>query len=720
MIWGARNSRRSRQKFRSLGLLGITISTLLLPIAGITPTIAAPLASTSQPDLIVNSPEDTVLPDDHLTLREAIELVNGDLSYDRLSDVEKRQIPSPQRLQEQDSTRPLRIGFHLPVGHTIIALQQALPDLTQAVTIDGTTQPGYNPQQILFAQNDQIRQPIVAITPAPGIEILRGLTLTADNITIRGLSLYGFTSQHGLTESTPPADLFISHVAPPPDIRQQPIPASDAPFHRKDIPPKNILIENNWLGIRPDRSFPSVASAFGVSLFNSQGAIVRNNWIANHDGSAIITSVNATNTQIISNLITSNGLAGMPDAIRLEGNVDRIEIEHNHICGNDGSGVYLFKPNGAVTIAENSIVYNSRRLRRAAIYLMGNHHRVTDNTIAHQTAAGVVVAAAPPSLGNQIAHNRFSHLEGLSIDLNSNHNTDVSDYQQGDGLNPPRNSPNRRQETGNAAINTPTFDTRYVPLSDREAVTISGQADPGSTIELYRVSEPLRVGAIDAGPLDQPLLTVPSQADGHFSATLPDNLSPGTQLSAIAHHPQYGTSEPALNATLGATPVAIAAPKPEPPPACVSPPAPPTTVPPEIVEVPPPAPIRIQVPKTVHFALDQSSLSPRSTQILDRVAAVLKQYPTLIIELQGHTDPRASDAYNLALGKRRALAVRNYLLRQGIDPSRMTIRSLGERQPISNGVSKLDYARDRRTEILYKDSRNLAVIVQEDDLQIEP
>ena len=106
---------------------------------------------------------------------------------------------------------------------------------------------------------------------------------------------------------------------------------------------------------------------------------------------------------------------------------------------------------------------------------------------------------------------------------------------------------------------------------------------------------------------------------------------------------------------------------------------------------------------------------------MDRVAAVLQKYPFIVVELQGHTDPRASNAYNLALGRSRALAVRNYLLRKGISPERMTIRSFGETQRKTQGNTRVDYARDRRTEIIYKDVRGIELIVepQEQDLQIE-
>ena len=641
--------------------------------------------------ITVTSNQDTVQPDDRITLREAIEITNGTLNYGQLSELEKAQI-------KPNSNHSIQ--FNLPTNQTVIMLGRSLPDVIKPVTIDGTTQPGYDARTRLFEQNETVRKPIVEITPATNTQILRGLTLTSDNITVRGLSLYGFSSIHGLTTSTPPADIFISHTNPPPNISGQNPPAENSSFN--NTPPKDIRIEQNWLGIKPDRTMPDTTSAFGISVFNGNNTIIANNWIANHDGSAIITSVNAENTKVIGNIITSNGLAGMPDAIRIEGNVNRSEITANHICGNDGSGIYLFKPEGSVTINDNTVIHNGRRLRRAAIYITGKNHEVSNNIIAHQTAAGVVVASNPVSTGNQIDLNQFSYLEGLSIDLNTNNNTDVSDWQKGDGLNPDRNSPNRRKDTGNAAVNAPVFSTRKLAVNE---TTVSGTADPGTTVELYRI----KTKASDAGPLETSIAETKTDANGRFSITL-DGLTDGDRISAIAHHPQYGTSEPAINARIGtAIPSKVIPPSP----VCLTPPAPPS--PPEK----PPDIIRLKVPKNVHFALDKDFISPRSAQVLDRITTVLTANPNLIIELHGHTDPRASDAYNIDLGKRRAQNTRNYLLKKGIDPSRMTIRTFGERQRLSDGSGRVDYARDRRTEVIFKDIRDIEVIVQEDDLQIE-
>lgn len=696
-------------------------SLLLLTTGPVALAQTPPTASVQPFRAIVNSNQDTIQPDGQLTLREAISLVSGTLSIDKLTEDEKRQVTPASRFA---------IEFNLPADQTTIRLNETLPPLiVPGMAIDGTTQPGYETRSII--NELPMAVPIVAITPAEGKEVFRGLSIEANNITIRGLSLYGFNSNHQDTASTPPADIFIAHRFPPPDIRKQPTPANFSPFYSDDIPPRRTVIENNWLGIPPSpdgsaRIQTGLRSAFGVSVFNGEGTVLRRNWIADHEGSAIITSVNAQRMEVAENVIIGNGVAGMPDAIRLEGEVNDSQITGNLICANDGSGVYLFKPAGAVQIRDNQINYNGRRLRRAAVYLMGSNHQVTGNQINYQAGPGVVVGAYPKSQRNRIESNRFTGLEGLSIDLVTQlalvtqNDATVFDYQIGDGPNPPRDDFFRRLETGNAAINAPQFVTQnFVALATSATdptqvapVQIYGKADPGSKVELYRVTG----NQNGYGNLTQPIATVDVDDKGHFTATLSD-LKPGERISAIATNPLYGTSEPAASALIqplnASSDAAPAAQPPSSVPRCV------TAAPPPPEPVTPPAPIILKVPRNIHFALDKDFISPASAQVLDRVAAVLLENPTIIIELEGHTDPRASDAYNLALGARRARNARNYLLRKGIANERMTIRSLGERNPVSPGRSKLDYARDRRVEIDYKDARNIEVIVQEEDLQIE-
>ncbi|MBF2065840.1 MAG: OmpA family protein [Calothrix sp. C42_A2020_038] len=690
------------------------LSSIALSLCLVVTVIGNTAVAQSEPTslrVVVNSNQDGVQQDSALTLREAIEIINGTLRITELSPAEQAQV-SPSNIP--------KIDFNLPSDQTTIALQDILPPLTApGLIIDGTTQPGYNPNKSATTEIN-IPVPIIAIKPDLTRYLLRGFTVLADRITIRGLSIYGFTSQHERTASTPPADIFISHKIPEASTNL----ASDITQL-----PKDVVIEKNWLGITPDEKMPAIPSAFGVSVFNAVGAKIQRNRISYHDGSAIITSVSAKATQIKENIIVGNGLAGMPDAIRLEGSIDGSQITDNLICANDGSGAFLFKPEGKVEITNNLIKYNGRRLRRAAVYLMGSDNKVINNQISNQAGPGVVVTAFPnggsflngAAVRNLIQNNRFANLEGLSIDLNFRASTDVSNFQQGDGKNPVRTSSHRRLDTGNAAINAPEFTSKQFLLINNKVI-IAGTADPGSDVQIYRVGED--------GALSQAITNVKTNAKGNFEATL-ENLQSGTLLSAIASDPRYGTSEPAYRTVILSTSIQKAPqikdlnpvnnkltqhkgeiPNCTTPPTPPSPPATPT----------PPGPIRLRVPNNIHFALDKDFISPASGEVLDKIAAVMNQYPTIVIELQGHTDARASDAYNKDLAFRRARNARNYLIKKGIAPERMTIRSFGERQLKTPGINKLEHAINRRVEALFFDVRGVEIILesQKDDLQIEP
>jgi outer membrane protein OmpA-like peptidoglycan-associated protein len=686
----------------SIGLIGISSPDFSLGNLAIADTI------NPRYQITVNSDrDDDIQSDRELTLREAIAIANGSLTLDRLSDTERAQI------KPIANGKGSSIGFALPSDRTTIKLRKALPDISsQNLVIDGTTQTGYDAQKS-FAQELAIPIPIVAIAPADGVEILRGLTIVADGVTIKGLSIYGFNAIENVPTVTPSADIFISHQAPPPDTTQQQQPAKFSPFYDSNRPPQGVILEANWLGIMPTGKMPKQASSFGVYLFNSTDTIVRRNRIAYHEGSGIVTSVRATGAQIIENAITSNGFDGMPHGIYLEGEIANLRIKGNTLCANDGSGVYLFKPKGAIAIEDNRILFNDRSTNYAAIYLMGNDHQVTNNEIRNQHGAGVVITAFPKSDRNLIRKNSFSFLSGLSIDLNSGRHVGERDFMTGDGINLPRDSHFRRVDTANGAINAPTFLAAAFPMFSTK-VNIDGTADPDTEIDLYRVTNKIDP-ELPYGSLSEYLTTVKTDANGKFSTSL-DNLKVGDTISAIATDPQYGTSEPALNARIVNPDLSV------PKPAAIQLPVPACTTPPQIVQTPPPPEvITLSVPRQIHFALDRDEISPTSAKILNRIADALKQYPTIMITLAGHTDPRASDTYNRELGFRRSRSVRNYLIRQGIASERMTVRSQGETQRISQGSQITDYARDRRVEIEFADVRDVEIRFenQESDLQLE-
>jgi outer membrane protein OmpA-like peptidoglycan-associated protein len=83
------------------------------------------------------------------------------------------------------------------------------------------------------------------------------------------------------------------------------------------------------------------------------------------------------------------------------------------------------------------------------------------------------------------------------------------------------------------------------------------------------------------------------------------------------------------------------------------------------------------------------------------VASTLSGNPDIqLIEIQGHTDNRGNDAYNLDLSDRRAAAVKQYLVDKGIDENRLTSQGYGETQPIDKKNNEKAYAKNRRVEFL--------------------
>ncbi len=98
----------------------------------------------------------------------------------------------------------------------------------------------------------------------------------------------------------------------------------------------------------------------------------------------------------------------------------------------------------------------------------------------------------------------------------------------------------------------------------------------------------------------------------------------------------------------------------------------------------------------VEFELNSDALTGGSRTTLDGVAADLKKYPQLRIELQGHTDSSGSDAYNMSLSKRRAEAVRTYLVQQGVPAPQLDARGYGESMPIESNTTAEGRATNRR------------------------
>ncbi|RMG96205.1 MAG: OmpA family protein [Deltaproteobacteria bacterium] len=107
----------------------------------------------------------------------------------------------------------------------------------------------------------------------------------------------------------------------------------------------------------------------------------------------------------------------------------------------------------------------------------------------------------------------------------------------------------------------------------------------------------------------------------------------------------------------------------------------------------------------IEFDFNEATIKPESKPVLDKAIEVLKEFPEIRVEIVGHTDNVGTREFNLELSRRRAEAVRDYLVRGGIDPSRLRVRGAGPDEPIAPNDTEEGRAKNRRTEfrILTKD-----------------
>jgi OOP family OmpA-OmpF porin len=98
----------------------------------------------------------------------------------------------------------------------------------------------------------------------------------------------------------------------------------------------------------------------------------------------------------------------------------------------------------------------------------------------------------------------------------------------------------------------------------------------------------------------------------------------------------------------------------------------------------------------VNFESNSDRLVPGASAVLDSVAAVLRKYPTIKIQIDGHTDSDGAADYNESLSARRATTVQDYLASNGVSDNRMSVRGYGESQPIAENTSAAGKAQNRR------------------------
>ncbi len=160
----------------------------------------------------------------------------------------------------------------------------------------------------------------------------------------------------------------------------------------------------------------------------------------------------------------------------------------------------------------------------------------------------------------------------------------------------------------------------------------------------------------------------------------------------------------------------VVRPMPAPEPTTEAPATPPPTPPQPVTEQPivPPEPVaeasidskpldelnKEGLLKPAFFEYDESDLSAEAQQALNEDASLLKQHGTWVITIEGHCDERGTAEYNLALGERRAVTARTYLVSLGIPADRLHVVSYGKEFPFDPGHTAAAWAKNRRAHLV--------------------
>ena len=104
--------------------------------------------------------------------------------------------------------------------------------------------------------------------------------------------------------------------------------------------------------------------------------------------------------------------------------------------------------------------------------------------------------------------------------------------------------------------------------------------------------------------------------------------------------------------------------------------------------------------RPIYFDFDQSSIRGDQIPSMEHNGSYLKSNPSKSVLIEGNTDDRGTNEYNLAMAERRAVAARSYLVEFGIEDSRIRTVSYGEERPLFTGQSEDDYAHNRRDDFI--------------------
>lgn len=105
--------------------------------------------------------------------------------------------------------------------------------------------------------------------------------------------------------------------------------------------------------------------------------------------------------------------------------------------------------------------------------------------------------------------------------------------------------------------------------------------------------------------------------------------------------------------------------------------------------------------RIIYFEYDSSEIRPQYRSVIEAHAQYLAANPEAVMSLEGHADERGSREYNLALGERRALSVKDQMTVLGASPAQIRTISYGEERPVDEGHEESAWSQNRRVELIY-------------------
>lgn len=122
----------------------------------------------------------------------------------------------------------------------------------------------------------------------------------------------------------------------------------------------------------------------------------------------------------------------------------------------------------------------------------------------------------------------------------------------------------------------------------------------------------------------------------------------------------------------------------------------------------------------IYFDFDKATIKKESEVVLDSVVTYMNDYPNIKVKVESHADARGSDSYNMALSKRRAASTVDYLVKKGIDRSRLTSEGYGETRPVNDctqptGCTNAEYAKNRRSAFVVSNRNSKSQSMTEED-----